>query len=74
MAVLDEYQRIGIGLMLLKKAEYYARENHAFKIWMDTSTRLTDAIEFYKKNNYEIVGMLRKHFWGEDIILLEKIL
>jgi ribosomal protein S18 acetylase RimI-like enzyme len=74
MAVLNEYQQNGIGSKLLEKVEHYAKKNNALKIWMDTSVRLTIAIDFYKKNNYEIVGKLKKHFWGEDIVIFEKLL
>jgi len=74
MAVLKEYRRMGIGSKLLEKVEQYAKKKSALKIWMDTSTRLIEAIEFYQKKKYRIVGELQKHFWGEDIILLEKIM
>ena len=72
MAVLKEFRGHGIGYKLLTEVEEYAKQNHAYKIWLDTSTRLKESIKFYTKNGYKIVGELKKHFWGEDIILLEK--
>jgi GNAT superfamily N-acetyltransferase len=74
MAVLKDFRKLGLGYKLLKKAENFAIQNNAMKIWFDTSTRLKDSIKFYKSNNYKIIGELKKHYWGEDILLLEKLL
>ena len=74
MAVLKGYRKKGIGSALLAKVEEFARKNNANKIWLDTSSRLTESIEFYRKKGFRLVGELKKHFWGEDIVLFEKLL
>ena len=74
MAVLKRYRRKGIGSALLEKVEQFARTNNANKIWLDTSSRLKESIEFYKKKRFRLVGELKRHFWGEDIVLFEKLL
>ena len=74
MVVKKDMRGIGIGSLLLDRVEKFAIKNSANKIWFDTSTRLVDTIEFYKKRGFRVVGVLKKHFWGEDIILFEKML
>lgn len=74
MVVQKEYRKKGIGSALLEEVVTFANKNNAFKIWLDTSTRLKDSIKFYKSKGFRLVGTLKKHFWGEDIVLFEKIL
>jgi GNAT superfamily N-acetyltransferase len=74
MAVLKEFRGKGIGGMLIEEVEKFARRNNANKIWLDTSTRLKESIEFYKRKGFRLVGKLKKHFYGEDILLFEKLL
>ena len=74
MVIAKEYRGKGIGTLLLDMLEHYSKNSNLTKIWFDTSTRLIQAIEFYKKRGYREVGILHKHLWGEDIILFEKIL
>ena len=74
MAVLEKYRGKGIGSLLLEEVEKFARKNNANKIWFDTSTRLKESIKFYKNKDFRIDGELKKHFWGEDILLFEKLL
>lgn len=74
MAVLKGYRRKGIGSALLAKVKEFARKNNANKIWLDTSSRLKESIEFYRKKGFRSVGELKRHFWGEDIVLFEKLL
>ena len=74
MAVLKEFRRKGIGTALLEEVEKFAGKNNAYKIWLDTSMSLKESIEFYKSKRFRIVGELEKHFWGEDILLFEKLL
>jgi GNAT superfamily N-acetyltransferase len=74
MAVLKNYRGKGIGSALLAKVYEFAKKNNAHKIWLDTSSRLKDSISFYQKAGFRLVGELKKHFWGEDIVLFEKLL
>lgn len=74
MAVLKNYRRKGLGSMLLAKVDEFAKKNNANKIWLDTSSRLKESIAFYQKAGFRLVGELKRHFWGEDIVLFEKLL
>ena len=74
MAVLKEFRWKRIGSLLLQKAESYAKENKASKIWLDTSTRLTKSIIFYQRKGFKSIGEHEKYLLGDDIILFEKIL
>ena len=74
MAVLKDYRGIGLGSLLLEKIEEFAKKNNTNKIWLDTSSTLKKSIEFYKKKGFRLVGELKKHFWGEDIVLFEKLI
>ena len=74
MAVDKACRVKGIGSSLLNAVEEFARQHQAHKLWFDTSTRLIDAIHFYKHKGFRVVGELQQHFWGEDILLFEKLL
>ena len=74
MVVDKDHRNKGVGTMLVSKVEEFARKNNANKIMLDTSSRLEASIAFYKKKGFRMVGELKKHFWGEDIILFEKLL
>jgi len=74
MAVDKACRVKGIGSSLLNAVEEFAREHQARKLWFDTSTWLIDAIQFYKNKGFRVVGELQRHFWGEDILLFEKLL
>jgi GNAT superfamily N-acetyltransferase len=74
MVVDKTWRGKGIGSTLLNTVEEFAREHQAHKLWFDTSTRLVDAIHFYKHKGFRVAGELQRHFWGEDIVLFEKLL
>jgi len=73
MAVEKAFRGKGIGSALLNEVEEFARNHQARKLWFDTSTRLIDAIQFYKHKGFRVVGELQRHLWGEDILLFEKL-
>ena len=50
--VHPNFQRCGVGKTILK----YLRESIGEKSWLTTWVHNDDAIRFYKKNGYEIVG------------------
>lgn len=74
MAVDKRYRKRGIGSALTRKAINYAEENGAIKVWLDTTPRLKEAIALYEKHGFVRRGHLKKHYWGEDIYLYERIL
>ena len=53
MAVLKEYQGIGLGHNILKHAETILRTKDATVIWCNAREI---AVHFYKKNQFEIIG------------------
>ena len=60
IAVLDECQGQGVGSALLKKVEKYAMENGYSGIDLMVSADASQAVGFYKKNNFEIERFLMK--------------
>jgi ribosomal protein S18 acetylase RimI-like enzyme len=61
MAVLESFQGKGLGHILLKHGENMLREKHITAIWCNAREV---AINFYKKNNYQVIG---KSFIIKDI-------
>ena len=53
MAVLEEFQKKGIGHILLKHGEKLLKEKHVNIVWCNAREV---ALEFYKKNGYKITG------------------
>lgn len=73
MVVDRRYRKRGIGSALTKKAISYGKENGAVKVWLDTTPSLKEAMALYEKNGFIRCGHLRKHYWGEDIYLYERM-
>lgn len=59
---------------LIQIAEAFARESGTAKIWFDTVPGLSASRRLYKSMDYAVCGHLRKHYWGTDILLYEKML
>ncbi len=64
----------GYAEALMKRAETFAKETGAAKIWFDTAPGLTAPQRLYSKLGYEKCGYFKKHYWGTDLILYEKII
>jgi len=52
MAIIKEFRRKNIDSILLDRVEDFAIKNKAYKIWLDTSTRLKESIEFYNSRGF----------------------
>ncbi|MFX1368871.1 MAG: GNAT family N-acetyltransferase [Promethearchaeota archaeon] len=74
MAVDKIHRGKGVGTALVEQVIRYAKENNAFKIWLDTVPFLREAISLYEKFGFRKCGHLRKHLWGLDMELYELIL
>ena len=74
MVVDRAYRKYGVGTALVKRVEDFAREIKATKVWFDTQPELEDAIRLYETLGYEKCGFFKKHYWGIDIVLYEKLL
>lgn len=53
MAVLDSYQKQGIGEALVSEAENFCKKEKTTLIWFNART---SAVGFYKKMGYKILG------------------
>lgn len=70
LAVLHEFQKMGIGDSLLKRVEEFARSEGGTSIWCNARV---SAIGFYKKAGYAHTGKLFSRN-GFDYEILEKSL
>jgi GNAT superfamily N-acetyltransferase len=53
MAILEQHQKKGIGQKLIYRCEKHAKENSGKLIWFNSRI---NAMDFYKKMSYDIVG------------------
>ena len=53
MAVLNEYQDLGLGTLILNFGENLLKQQNIETIWCNAREK---AVNFYKKNSYEIIG------------------
>jgi len=74
MVVDAECRRKGVGTVLVEHIAGYARKNGAHKVFLDTSPKLTESIEFYGRMGFVQCGYFHKHFWGEDVVFFEQLL
>jgi len=72
IAVAKGYRDKGIGSALLKAAEEKVAKG---KVEIKVSESEADAIEFYKKNGYELEGELKAHYRPNELCyILGKVL
>ena len=69
LGVLNEYQRKGIGTILLEKIEEYARKEGVHSIHLETYDR---DLEYYKKREYKEYGFDKNSYFGADAYLMKK--
>ena len=74
LVVHPDYRRRGYARLLMEKADVFARETGAVKLWFDTAPGLEAARAMYESLGYVLCGRLRKHYWGTDVVLYEKVL
>lgn len=74
MVVDSEFRRKGVGTVLVEHIVEHARKKGAHKVFLNTSPKLTESIDFYTKMGFEQVGYFKKHFWGEDVVFFEMLL
>lgn len=56
LAIIPEYEGKGIGSKCLRFIEQYVKENDINLIELDVYEKSTNAIKFYEKNGYKIIG------------------
>ncbi len=75
LAVLPECQNLGVATKLLMKIEGLAKNLECNKLWLCAVPKIMEkAIGLYEKLGYEREGFLKKHFYGEDFLLLSKLI
>ncbi len=67
----EPYQRQGIGSVLLRAAEREAKENGAYLMILDA---FEWNVDFYKKNGYEVTGVLEGFPEGHTMYCIQKYL
>lgn len=71
--LLREYQRLGLGHVVLDQIEKKCREKSMNKIMLLVHKEANWAIDFYKKNGYEISAKTEKEIKDYDSNLLKKL-
>lgn len=61
--ILNEYQHMGIGSLLINKFEEYIRNNDIKGVHLRTSNMNKKAIPFYRKNGYELIYQCDGKVW-----------
>jgi GNAT superfamily N-acetyltransferase len=74
MVVDAEHTRMGVGTALVDHIVDHAREKSANKVFLNTSSRLSDSIAFYERMGFVRCGLFHKHFWGENVVFFELLI
>ncbi len=72
MYTSPEHRNLGIAAKVLTELEYWARELGFEKTILETGKRQTEAIGFYKKNNYVLRKNYGQYARVENSICFEK--
>jgi ribosomal-protein-alanine N-acetyltransferase len=73
IAVVQEYQRRGVGLSLLKRLESVALERECTFAYLEVRTSNTAAIDMYKKYGYDILYTRKRYYIdGDDAYVMHK--
>src|SRR5574344_359784 len=62
IAVLPEARGRGFGQMLIDKSKTLAREQHCSKITLEVKTTNAGALALYKKNGFQINGIITNYY------------
>ena len=74
LGVAPNYRKQGIGKSLLHFFLEEAKRINSTKVYLYTVPKLTVAIQLYKNSGFLQEGYLKKHFFGEDMLILSKFL
>ena len=74
LAVEPDARRQGIATALVAAATDFAKKGSASSVWVDGLHRFTAASALFERAGFTRVGQLRKHQWGEDVELFERVL
>ena len=65
--IKNEYRKMGFGTIIMKEIDRIAQNNKVRAVTLETQTANGIAIEFYKKNGYNIEGIDISLYTNEDI-------
>ena len=74
LGVDSNYRKVGIGQQLMLKTEAWGRGKKVHKIWFDTRVNNKQSIPLVIKLKYRKVALLKKHYYGQDFFIWEKLL
>ena len=74
VGVLEGYRGRGYAGGMVKLMEEVAKEQGAHKIWSCTHVKNGGSIGLFVKHNYTMCGHLKKHWYGYDVYLWDKVL
>ena len=58
---------------LVERSEVWAK-NKAHKIWLDTRINNKESIALFKKLKYKKAATFKKHYYGQDFYIWEKLI
>ena len=74
LAVDPETRRQGVATALVAAAADFAKKGAAVSVWVDALHRLAGTSALFERAGFTRVGSLRRHEWGEDVELFERLL
>ncbi|MEM3201996.1 MAG: GNAT family N-acetyltransferase [Candidatus Micrarchaeaceae archaeon] len=74
MLVERLHRHKGIGRSMLRFFERCARSMKVRKVWCDSRASNYQAIGLYRSERFRMVGILKRHWFGQDYLLWEKAL
>ena len=73
LAVDPEARRQGVARALVAAATEFAKKGNAFSVWVDVLSHLAGATALFEHVGFARAGALRRHEWGEDVVLFERV-
>ena len=74
LAVDPESRRLDVGTSLVNAAIEWSRRSNANSIWAETLEIFEGAIHLFQKLGFKPCGELHRHFWNQDVHVLERVL
>lgn len=74
LAVDPKYQNCGVARKLMEYLERIAQSKHCCKLFLCTAWAMKEAIQLYESLDYVREGHLRKHFYGENLVVFSKLI
>lgn len=69
-----EYRNLGIAAQILSELENWSKELYFNSTILETGKRQTEAVQFYKKNNYQVIPNFGQYANMDNSVCFKKIL